>query len=408
MIINEKIKTLIAKEEQRQKEEISLIASENYASKAILKITGSILTNKYAEGLPLKRYYGGCENIDQLELLAIKYGKELFHAEHLNVQPHSGSQANAAAFLAFLNPNDVILAMSLNSGGHLTHGHHLNFSGQYYQFVTYDVDKKTQLLNYENILQLALKYKPKMIIAGASSYSRFIDFKKFREIANKVNAFLLVDMAHIAGLVAAKLHPDPFLYADVITSTTHKTLRGPRGGIIFCRKKYASLIDKAVFPGTQGGPLEHVIAAKAQAFYEALQPEFKTYQNQILKNTKAMIKAFKKANFIIVSQTSDNHLFTINTFESLNISGKKATEILAKINVIVNKNVIPFDHLKPYYTSGIRIGTPLITTRGFKEKDAYYLSELMILALRNANETNLATIKLKVLKLAQEFNFYET
>jgi len=405
-MIDSKIKKLIAKEEKRQEEEISLIASENYASKAILEIDGSILTNKYAEGLPAKRYYGGCKNIDEIELLAINYAKKLFNAEHVNVQPHSGSQANAAAFLAFLKPKDVVLSMSLNSGGHLTHGHHLNFSGNYYKFVFYDVDAKSQLLDYEKILQLALIHKPKLIIAGASSYSRSIDFKKFSEIAKKVNAFLMVDMAHIAGLIAAKLHPDPFLYADVITSTTHKTLRGPRGGIIFCKQKYAKIIDRAVFPGTQGGPLEHIIAAKAQAFFEALQPEFKVYQNQILKNMQAMIKAFKEEKFSIVSSISNNHLCIINTYKSLGISGKKATEILEKVNLIVNKNVIPFDELKPYYASGIRIGTPLITTRGFKEKDSYFLAQIIISALKNPDLKNLEKLKLKVLKLSKQFRFY--
>lgn len=364
------IKEYLDREKKRQKVVINLIASENYVSKDILELQGSILTNKYAEGYPGKRYYGGCKNIDMIENLAIEYGKKLFNCKHINVQPHSGSNANIAVYNALLTPGDTILSMSLKDGGHLSHGHSVNISGKLYKIYNYCVDKETELLDYEEIKKLAISIKPKLIIAGASAYSRNIDFKKFREIANMTNSYLLADISHIAGLVVANLHQSPVEYADIVTSTTHKTLRGPRGGIILTNdEKLASLINKSVFPGLQGGPLEHVIAAKAQCFYEAMSEEFINYQRQILKNIKVMEKVFNNNNIKLISGGSDNHLLLINTVDSFNITGLEAEKLLEDHNIIVNKNTIPFDELSPNVTSGIRIGSPYMTTMGYKEKE---------------------------------------
>jgi len=357
-------------EQARQEQNIELIASENYVSKAILELQGSILTNKYAEGYVGKRYYGGCEYIDIFENKAIEYAKALFGCKYVNVQPHSGSSANMAVYRALLNHGDKIMGMNLSHGGHLTHGYKLNFSGEDYEIISYDVDSETEMINYDDLKKLALLEKPKMIIAGASAYSRIIDFKKIREICDEIGAYMFVDMAHIAGLVAAKLHPSPIPYADVVTSTTHKTLRGPRGGIILTNnEEIAKKIDKAVFPGIQGGPLMHVIGAKAQCFYEALQPEFIEYQKQVLDNTKAMCDEFIKLGYKVVSSGTDNHLILIDVKTSASVTGKEAEILLDKIHITVNKNTIPNETEKAMITSGIRIGTPAMTTRGFKESE---------------------------------------
>ncbi|HHY96846.1 MAG TPA: serine hydroxymethyltransferase [Acholeplasma sp.] len=373
----------IQKEEERQKYHIELIASENFVSKNVLEAQGSILTNKYAEGYPGKRYYGGCEYVDIVENLAIERVKKLFNSKYANVQPHSGSQANASVFHALLNPGDRVLGMNLNAGGHLTHGYKLSFSGRFYEAYHYGVSKQTGMIDYEEVLKIAKDVQPKMIIAGASAYSRIIDFKKFREIADEVGAYLFVDMAHIAGLVAAGLHPSPLPYAHVVTSTTHKTLRGPRGGIILTNDdEIAKKIDKAVFPGEQGGPLMHVIAAKAVAFKEALEDDFKTYQQQVIKNAKVMADTFAKLGYKIVSGTTENHLVLIDVKSKLGITGKQAEDILYQANITINKNAIPFDEEKPMYTSGIRLGSPAMTTKGFKEEDfikiSYFIHELLL------------------------------
>ncbi|MCZ1458445.1 serine hydroxymethyltransferase, partial [Enterococcus faecium] len=361
----------IAKEEERQEHNLELIASENFVSEAVMAAQGSILTNKYAEGYPGHRYYGGCEFVDIVENLAIDRAKELFGAKFANVQPHSGSQANTAAYLALVEPGDTILGMDLSAGGHLTHGSPVNFSGKTYHFVAYGVDPTTEVIDYNVVRILARKHQPKLIVAGASAYGRTIDFAKFREIADEVGAKLMVDMAHIAGLVAAGLHPNPVPYADITTTTTHKTLRGPRGGMILTNDEaLAKKINSAVFPGIQGGPLEHVIAGKAVAFKEALDPAFKEYSEQIIANAKAMVKVFNQAiGTRVISGATDNHLMLIDVRE-LGINGKEAESILDSVNITVNKNSIPFETLSPFKTSGIRIGTPAITTRGFKEEDA--------------------------------------
>lgn len=358
----------IAKEEERQEHNLELIASENFVSEAVMAAQGSILTNKYAEGYPGHRYYGGCEFVDIVENLAIDRAKELFGAKFANVQPHSGSQANTAAYLALVEPGDTILGMDLSAGGHLTHGSPVNFSGKTYHFVAYGVDPTTEVIDYNVVRILARKHQPKLIVAGASAYGRTIDFAKFREIADEVGAKLMVDMAHIAGLVAAGLHPNPVPYADITTTTTHKTLRGPRGGMILTNDEaLAKKINSAVFPGIQGGPLEHVIAGKAVAFKEALDPAFKEYSEQIIANAKAMVKVFNQAiGTRVISGATDNHLMLIDVRE-LGINGKEAESILDSVNITVNKNSIPFETLSPFKTSGIRIGTPAITTRGFKE-----------------------------------------
>ena len=399
----------LIKETQRQEQNIELIASENYVSKEILKLQGSILTNKYAEGYPGHRYYGGCENIDVFETTAIEYAKKLFNCKYANVQPHSGSSANMAVYRALLEKGDKVMGMDLSSGGHLTHGHKASFSGKDYQIVSYSLNKETESLDYDEIEKLALQEKPKMIIAGASAYSLKIDFKRFREIADKVGAYLMVDMAHIAGLVAANLHQNPCDYADVVTSTTHKTLRGPRGGLILTNNEdIAKKIDKEVFPGIQGGPLMHVVAAKAECFYEALQPEFKEYQEQVLKNATAMAKRFKEKNVKVISGKTENHLLLIDVKKSFNITGKEAEAILDKINITCNKNTIPNDTESPSKTSGLRIGTPAMTTRGLKESDFILITDIIIEALNNKTDENqLINLKEKVLEITSKYPIYK-
>lgn len=381
------IEKYLKEEKKRQKNNIELIASENYTSKDVMKLQGSIFTNKYAEGYPGKRYYGGCEIVDKIENLAIEYLKELFGCTYANVQPHSGTSANMAVYRALLQPHDKVMGMNLSHGGHLTHGHSLNFSGQDYEIISYDVDPITETINYEELQKLVLKEKPKMIIAGASAYSRIIDFQKFREIADSVSAYLMVDMAHIAGLVAAKLHPNPVPYADVVTSTTHKTLRGPRGGIILTNnEEIIKKINKTVFPGIQGGPLMHIIAAKAQCFYEALQPEFIAYQKQVIKNAKVLCQTLQEEGFRIVSNGTDNHLLLVDIKGKLGITGKKAETALDKIHITVNKNTIPKDTESPMKTSGIRLGTPAMTTRGFKEPEFITIAKIISKCLSNLDD----------------------
>ncbi|HEY8421928.1 MAG TPA: serine hydroxymethyltransferase [Thermoclostridium sp.] len=374
--IDPQVAQAIYDEVERQRNKIELIASENFVSKAVLEALGTPLTNKYAEGYPGKRYYGGCEYVDVVESLAIERAKKLFGAEHANVQPHSGAQANMAVFFAVLNPGDTFMGMNLSHGGHLTHGMDINMSGRYFKVVPYGVRKDTGRIDYDEVRELAKKTKPKMIVAGASAYSREIDFKAFREICDEVGAYLMVDMAHIAGLVAAGCHQSPVPYADFVTTTTHKTLRGPRGGMILCRGKYAKDIDRAVFPGIQGGPLMHVIAAKAVALQEALQPEFKEYQKQIVKNAKVLAEALQEQGFEIVSGGTDNHLMLVD-LTNKNITGKDAQLRLDEVYITVNKNGIPFDTQKPFITSGIRIGTPAVTTRGMKESEMKEIAVLI-------------------------------
>ena len=381
------LKKALRKERRRQEENIELIASENYVSKDVLKLQGSILTNKYAEGYSGKRYYGGCEYIDLFETRAIEYLKELFGCKFANVQPHSGSSANMAVYRALLNHGDKVLGMDLSNGGHLTHGYKLNFSGVDYEIVSYGVDPDTEEIDYDEVRKIAKKEKPKMIIAGASAYSRTIDFKKFREICDEVGAYLFVDMAHIAGLVAAGCHPSPIPYADVVTSTTHKTLRGPRGGIILTNNEdIAKKINKVVFPGIQGGPLMHVIAAKAECFYEALQPEFKSYQKQVVKNMKAMSDEFKKLGYHIVSGGTDNHLILLDVKSSVGVTGKVAEKVLDEIHITVNKNTIPKETESAMVASGIRIGSAAMTSRGLKEKDFKEIAHIIDEALRNIDD----------------------
>ena len=403
------LKEALEKESIRQEQNIELIASENYVSKDILTLQGSVLTNKYAEGYPGKRYYGGCEYIDIFENQAIKYLQELFGCKYANVQPHSGSSANLAVYRALLNHGDKVMGLDLSNGGHLTHGHPINFSGRDYEIVSYTLDKETESLDYDEIEKLALKEKPKMIIAGASAYALKIDFKKFKEIADKVGAYLMVDMAHIAGLVAADLHENPCKYADVVTSTTHKTLRGPRGGIILTNdEQIAKKINKTLFPGIQGGPLMHVIAAKAQCFYEALQPEFKEYQKQVIKNAQAMANHFKEKNIKVISKGTENHLMLIDVKSSFNITGKYAEKILDEINITCNKNSIPNETESFTTTSGIRIGTPAMTTRGLKEKEFIEIADIIIDTLQNHdNKEKLNKNKEKVLNLTSKFPIYK-
>ncbi len=416
-----KIAKILAAELNRQRQGAEMIASENFVSLAVLEATGSVLTNKYAEGYPNKRYYGGNEFIDQSETLAIERAKKLFGAEHANVQAHSGSQANAEAYMALANLHDTILGFSLAHGGHLTHGHPVNFSGKFYNFVSYGVNKETELIDFDEVRNQALTHKPKIILAGASAYSRQIDFNKFREIADEVGAYLMVDMAHIAGLVAAGLHPDPVPVADVVTTTTHKTLRGPRGAMILCkindrlnpdgnpstslraRKTLAQKIDSAVFPGFQGGPLEHVIAAKAVAFAEALSPDFKEYQKQILKNCKTLENKFHEADIKMVSGGTDNHLLLIDV-TPLGLSGQEAETLLDQVYIYTNKNMIPFDTRKPMDPSGIRLGTAALTTRGLKEKDMEIIADVIISTLKNKSVTE--ANKNQVLSLMTQFPLY--
>ena len=398
----------IEREFQRQNSNIELIASENFVSEAVMEAQGSVLTNKYAEGYPGRRYYGGCEFVDVTESIAIDRAKALFGAEHVNVQPHSGSQANMAVYLVALEMGDTVLGMNLSHGGHLTHGAPVNFSGKFYNFVEYGVDKDTERINYDEVRKLALEHKPKLIVAGASAYSRTIDFKKFKEIADEVNAKLMVYMAHIAGLVAAGLHPNPVEYADFVTTTTHKTLRGPRGGMILCKEEYKKDIDKTIFPGIQGGPLEHVIAAKAVAFGEALENNFKTYQQQVVKNAKVLAEALINEGFRIVSGGTDNHLVAVDVKGSIGLTGKEAEETLDSVGITCNKNTIPFDQEKPFVTSGIRLGTPAATTRGFDEKAFEEVAKIISLALKNSkDEEKLQQAKERVAKLTAEYPLYQ-
>ena len=403
------LKKALELEEKRQQNNIELIASENYVSPSILELQGSILTNKYAEGYPGKRYYGGCQYIDIFENKAIEYACKLFDVKYANVQPHSGSSANMAVYRALLNNGDKVMGLNLSQGGHLTHGHAINFSGLDYQIIPYNVNPKTELIDYDELRNIALKEKPKMIIAGASAYSRIIDFKKFREIADEVGAYLMVDMAHIAGLVAVGLHPSPIPYADVVTSTTHKTLRGPRGGLILTNNEdIIKKINKVIFPGIQGGPLMHVIAAKAQCFYEALQPSFKDYQMQVLKNIKALSDTLIKEGFRIVSGGTDNHLILVDVKSSVNLTGKEAETILDKINITVNKNTIPNDSESPIKTSGIRLGSPAMTTRGLKEKDFINIGKIISKALKNKDKDDILNgLKEEVLTITSKFPLYK-
>lgn len=403
------LRDALRKETKRQEENIELIASENYVSKDILKLQGSILTNKYAEGYPGKRYYGGCQYIDIFEKKAIEYVCQLFDCKFANVQPHSGSSANMAVYRALINHGDKVMGMNLSHGGHLTHGHPINFSGLDYEIVSYNVSEETGMIDYDELERIALEEKPKMIIAGCSAYSRIIDFKRFREIADKVGAYLMVDIAHIAGLVAAGLHPSPFPYADVVTSTTHKTLRGPRGGIILTNnEELIKKINKVVFPGIQGGPLMHVIAAKAQCFYEALQPEFKEYQKQIIKNMKAMSDTLKESGVKIVSDGTDNHLILVDVKTSFGLTGKVAEKVLDEIHITCNKNTIPFDSESPFITSGIRIGSAAMTTRGLKEKEFKLIAEIIYKSLSNVDNKEIQDECMeKVLDLTKKFPIYK-
>lgn len=393
-----------AAELKRQQENIELIASENIVSKAVLLAAGTVLTNKYAEGFPEKRYYGGCQHVDCVEQIAIDRAKKLFGAEHANVQPHSGANANLAVFFALLEPGDTVLGMSLAHGGHLSHGSPVNISGKYFNVVSYGLDDETECINYDNVRELALKHRPKMIIAGASAYARIIDFAKMREIADEVGAYLMVDMAHIAGLVAAGLHPSPVPYADVVTTTTHKTLRGPRGGLILCKEALAKQIDKAVFPGTQGGPLEHIIAAKAVAFGEALKDDFKAYQKQILKNAKALAAALEKEGFRIISGGTDNHLMLID-LRNFGVTGKELQNRLDEVHITANKNAIPNDPESPFITSGLRVGTPAITTRGFKEPEMEKIAHFIKLTATDFEGTREEVTK-QVIELCRKFPIY--
>lgn len=406
--VDQEIYELINLENKREEEHIELIASENFVSKAVLEAQGSILTNKYAEGYPSKRYYGGCEYIDKIEDLARERLKKLFHAKYVNVQPHSGSQANMAAIRSICEHGDRILGMGLDSGGHLTHGYKLSFSGQDYESYSYGVNIETGLLDYESVRNIAKEVKPKLIICGASAYPRKISFKEFRKIADEVGAFLMADIAHIAGLVATGFHEDPLLYCDIVTSTTHKTLRGPRGGIIMTNnEELAKKIDKTLFPGCQGGPLEHVIAAKAVAFKEDLDPSFKVYIENVIKNAKAMANRFIELGYKVVSNGTDNHLFLVDVKSSFNLTGKEVEDLLQKVNITLNKNSIPGDKEKPMYTSGIRIGSPAMTTKGYNEKDFIYIADLIDEAIKSKdNEEKLAKIKQKVLDLTKSHPFY--
>lgn len=395
----------IQSELERQRNKIELIASENFASKAVMEAMGSYMTNKYAEGYPQNRYYGGCECVDIVEDLARDRAKKIFGAEHANVQPHSGAQANMSVYQAILTPGDTVLGLNLSHGGHLTHGSKVNSSGKLYNFISYGVKEEDGRIDYDEIETLAIEHKPKLIVTGASAYPRIIDFKKFREIADKVGAMLMVDMAHIAGLVAVGLHPNPVEYADFVTTTTHKTLRGPRGGMILCKEKYAKQIDKAVFPGIQGGPLMHVIAGKAVCFKEALEPEFKAYQEQVIKNAKVLAEELQKYGFKLLSEGTDNHLILID-LRNKGITGKELEVRLDDVGITVNKNSIPYDPEKPSITSGIRIGTPAVTTRGFKEGEMKKIANLINETVNNY-ETKKEEIREEVQKICKEFPLYE-
>ena len=389
----------------REENGIELIASENVVSESVLLAAGTILTNKYAEGYPAHRYYGGCECVDVVENIAIARAKELFGAEHANVQPHSGSQANTAVYVALLKPGDTVLGMSLADGGHLTHGSPVNLSGLYYNFISYGVDKETHLINYDEVERLAVENKPRLIVAGASAYPRVIDFARLRAIADKVGAYLMVDMAHIAGLVAAGEHPSPVPYADIVTTTTHKTLRGPRGGMILCREQFAKQIDKAIFPGIQGGPLLHIIAAKAACLGEALTPAFRAYQSQVVKNAKALAAAFLEEGFNLVSGGTDNHLMLLD-LRPFGVTGKELERRLDAVHITVNKNAIPNDPEKPFVTSGVRIGTPAVTTRGMKEEEMREIARLIGMTTRDFEGTN-EEVRARVAELCRQFPLFK-
>ncbi|WP_294384984.1 serine hydroxymethyltransferase [uncultured Clostridium sp.] len=401
---DKEISDLMDKELKRQREGIELIASENFASKAVMEAMGSHLTNKYAEGYPSKRYYGGCEIVDEIEEIARNRAKELFGAEHVNVQPHSGSQANMAVYFTILEPGDTVLGMDLSHGGHLTHGSPVNFSGKLFNFISYGVDSESEKINYDNVRELALKNKPKLIVAGASAYSRVIDFKKFKEICDEVGAYFMVDMAHIAGLVAAGEHPSPVPYADFVTSTTHKTLRGPRGGLILCKEKYAKALDKNIFPGMQGGPLMHVIAAKAVCFKEALEPNFKTYMKNVVSNCRILGEELVKYGFKLVSNGTDNHLILVD-LTNKNITGKEAENLLDSIGITVNKNTVPNETRSPFITSGIRIGTAAVTTRGFDIEAMKEIASIINDAIENRN-SNLEVLRERVKTLCAKYPLY--
>ena len=403
---DEKVYQAIQLELGRQRSKIELIASENFVSEAVMEAQGSVLTNKYAEGYPGRRYYGGCEHVDIVEDIARDRAKEIFGAEHINVQTHSGAQANMAVYYTILEHGDTVLGMNLSHGGHLTHGSPVNFSGIQYNFVEYGVDKETQTIDYQDVLEKARQSKPKLIVAGASAYPRIIDFKKFREIADEVGAYLMVDMAHIAGLVAAGLHPSPVPYADFVTTTTHKTLRGPRGGMILCKEKFAKQIDKMVFPGIQGGPLMHVIAAKAVAFGEVLQDNFKVYAENVIKNAKQLGESLQAEGVNLVSGGTDNHLLLLD-MRSLGITGKVAEKVLDDVGITVNKNTIPYDPEKPFVTSGVRIGTAAVTSRGFGVEDMKEIASIIALTLKNhEDEATLAQAKQRVEALSSKFELY--
>ncbi|MDF2594144.1 MAG: serine hydroxymethyltransferase [Clostridia bacterium] len=402
--VDSEIAALIAEETSRQNNKIELIASENFVSKAVMAAMGSPLTNKYAEGYPGKRYYGGCEVVDKVEELARERAKKIFGAEHANVQPNSGSQANQAVFFAVLKPGDTVMGMNLSHGGHLTHGSPVNISGKHYNVISYEVNAETERIDYDIIRQLALEHHPKMIIAGASAYARSIDFAKFREIADEIGAYLMVDMAHIAGLVAAGLHPNPVPFAHFVTTTTHKTLRGPRGGMILCSKEFAQAIDKAIFPGIQGGPLMHVIAAKAVSFKEALEDDFKVYQKKIISNADALAKALIKRGLRIVSGGTDTHLMSVDV-RNMNVTGKEAENMLDEIGITCNKNTIPFDPASPFITSGVRLGTPAVTTRGMNETDMDEIADIIYLTLKDF-EANKEQCAQRVAKLLNQYPLY--
>lgn len=404
--VDPEIYSLILREKKRETNKILMIASENYASRAVMEAQGSLFTNKYAEGYPGRRYYGGCEYADEVERLAQERAKQLFNVEHVNVQPHSGTQANMAVYFAVLQPGDTIMGMSLTHGGHLSHGSPVNFTGKLYKTVFYGVNKDTGYIDMDEVRRLAHEHKPKIIITGASAYPRIIDFKAFAEIAKEVGAYLMADIAHIAGLVATGLHPSPVPYSDFVTTTTHKTLRGPRGGVVMCKAQYAKAIDKAVFPGIQGGPLVHVIAAKAVAFKEALTEEFKEYQKKVVKNAKTLAEALKRKGFKLVSDGTDNHLMLVD-LTNFNITGKEAEEALDKAGITVNKNTIPFDTKPPTITSGIRIGTPSVTTRGMGEEEMEEIAEIIERVIKNiSNESVIKDMKKKVQALCKRFPIY--
>lgn len=396
---------MIEMENNRQNNNIELIASENFTSKSVMEAMGSQLTNKYAEGYPGKRYYGGCEQVDKVENLAIERLKKLFGAEHANVQPHSGSQANMAVYLSVLEPGDTIMGMDLSHGGHLTHGSPVNFSGKLFKFISYGVDRENERIDYDELRKLALENKPKMIVAGASAYSRIIDFERIKSVCDEIGAYFMVDMAHIAGIVAAGLHPSPVPYADFVTTTTHKTLRGPRGGAILCKEKYAKDLDKAIFPGIQGGPLLHIIAGKAVCFGEALKDDYKAYIKQVVKNAKVLEEELTKYNFRLISGGTDNHLILID-LSNKNITGKDAEKLLDSVGITVNKNTIPFETKSPFITSGIRIGTPAVTTRGFKEEEMKEIAYLINYVIEN-RDGDLGEIREKVNQICNRYPLYK-